>query len=844
MTIEHTAADPRLLPSRPDHVTAVRGARWITAAAIVVGALNYGYALLLTRLLDADSYAVFAAGQGMVQCAATIAVVAVPWVLAQALARAASQAERANAIRFAIVIAVAGGVLCGGIVAAVAAQFAGGVTTLVLAGVTLLIYVTRVTNGWLQGTERMLTLAGVVTAEAVLKLTVGLLLVSALGWGETGALAAFGIAVLPFVVWWPFRGARGADRRWLDITAHRDLWRRALELSSVQGMVALMATVDVVLVALLPAAGAAAASFQASMMMGRAPLFVAGAVSVAFFPALSRRRAGSPLAGNAVRMYLSIALPVTAVCATAPEAVIARVFPSDYTMMSSLLLFAAVSGFALGGINLISTFFQAVNDRTCLRIQAAGLVIFMAALLTGWQLGGVRGLAVGGAFGSVAAMVLLGHRLARAHGFSLVSHLPLVEPVVVVGALFALRSLPVWWLVAAVMCGGLAVVRFVRERAVAPPESPGTAPRRRVVISTFDYTDNKNYHGGGAVVIDKVARRLSEEFDVLILSAAQHGGTQVIDGVRRRYLGVGRAGPRAGQVLFQAALPLMARRIPHDVWLESFSPPFGTSFLPLFTKAPVVGLSHCRSGDLMWRKYRVPAFLVERAGLHLYRHLVVLNEADAADLRRQSPRATVHLIENGVDRRDIAESDFGCGTCIVCLGRIDTEMKGIALLVSAYRQATTDMPLIIAGQGTPAEERKLVELLATTTRDVRWVGYADAAGKHRLLTRCAFMVMPSRQETFGLVALEAMSYGKPVVHFDLPSLQWMSGRGDVAVPHFDVKCFADQIDRLASDEPARRALGRRAYVTAQHYSWDEMTDRYLKLVQQLPVPPTGDCRDC
>ena len=46
------------------------------------------------------------------------------------------------------------------------------------------------------------------------------------------------------------------------------------------------------------------------------------------------------------------------------------------------------------------------------------------------------------------------------------------------------------------------------------------------------------------------------------------------------------------------------------------------------------------------------------------------------------------------------------------------------------------------------------------------------------------MVMPSRFETFGLAALEGMSFGKPVVHFDLPALRWMDG--DVRVPPFDV----------------------------------------------------------
>lgn len=383
--------------------------------------------------------------------------------------------------------------------------------------------------------------------------------------------------------------------------------------------------------------------------------------------------------------------------------------------------------------------------------------------------------------------------------------------------------------------------RFVRPRAGVPHSGPGTVPaRKRVVISTFDDTGNEAYRGGGAVVIDKVARRLSEEFDVTVLTAARRGGTEVRGGLRRRYLPVCWAGPRVGQLLFQAALPVMAWRIPHDTWLESFAPPFSTSFLPLFTRAPVLGISQCRSGELIWEKYRIPAFVVERLGLRFYRDLVVLNEADAVDTRRHSPRSVVHVIENGVDPQIIDDdSEFGSGTYIVCLGRIEVHMKGLELLLAAYEKAAPSLPLLLVGHGTPAEERKLAALLATTDGNVRWVGYAAAARKHRLLADSAFMVMPSRRETFGLVALEGMSYGKPVLHFELPCLRWMSGKGNVGVPPFDVERLADQIDRLSSDARTRQRLGRQAYLASRQYTWERMTGRYLTLVRQLSNSETA-----
>jgi glycosyltransferase involved in cell wall biosynthesis len=84
-----------------------------------------------------------------------------------------------------------------------------------------------------------------------------------------------------------------------------------------------------------------------------------------------------------------------------------------------------------------------------------------------------------------------------------------------------------------------------------------------------------------------------------------------------------------------------------------------------------------------------------------------------------------------------------------------------------------------------------------------------------------------------------MLFGKPVVHFDIPTLRWIDG--DVRVPPFDVSSFARQLRDLAGDEQARRRLGGTAYAAALRFEHEETSDRYLALVDQLlaPEPETG-----
>lgn len=463
-------------PLHQDEATAVHGARWIATAVVLVGALNYAYTLVLTRMLDVSQYASFAAGQGLVVCTAAVAVVTVPWMLAQALARARSDAERGEAVRFAVVTAVLGGVVAAAAVGCVAMGFASTPTALVVAGSTLAIYVTRVSAGWLQGTERLRTLAVLTAVEAALKFGVGLFFVSALGLGEAGALAAFGVAVLPYVFFRP-RGLRDGTRRaWRSVSVDRQLWRRAGGVASLQGVVALLAAVDIVLVAMLPTDRAAAASYQAAVMLGRVPLFLAGAVSIAFLPALSRRRAGDPLTASALRMYLTVALPLTVVAATVPGAVLTKVFPAGYATVSTLMACTATAGLALGALALLVTFAQAVNDYACLRTLLGGLALYVAALVSGWVTGDVLGMAIGGLCGTVAALLLLAVRHARRQGFG-VAERPfgrVVLPLLALAAgLALLRPYPVVWFVAALAVTVVALWRFFGRRRAAPVPAPG-----------------------------------------------------------------------------------------------------------------------------------------------------------------------------------------------------------------------------------------------------------------------------------------------------------------------------------------------------------------------------------
>ena len=160
---------------------------------------------------------------------------------------------------------------------------------------------------------------------------------------------------------------------------------------------------------------------------------------------------------------------------------------------------------------------------------------------------------------------------------------------------------------------------------------------KHVVLSTFDNPNSRHYGGGGADAIFMLARWLSADHDVTVVTAGPRSDAPSRDGLHCRYLPVSWAGPRGGQLLFHLLLPFATRWIRHDLWMESFTPPFSTSFLPLFSRSSVVGIAQNLSGEEMWGRYRIPFFLVERLGLRSYRHVVVLNTSDGTAISKYSP---------------------------------------------------------------------------------------------------------------------------------------------------------------------------------------------------------------
>lgn len=350
--------------------------------------------------------------------------------------------------------------------------------------------------------------------------------------------------------------------------------------------------------------------------------------------------------------------------------------------------------------------------------------------------------------------------------------------------------------------------------------------------------------GGGSVRTHELNRRLAVHHEVTAVAAAYPGATsRVEDGIRWVHLGPGWPGP-VPRLAYFALLGAALRRYRSDVVVEDFGAPFSVGLSPLLTRRPVVASVQWLFAREMRAKYHLPFDLVEGAGIRAYGDFVAVSDWLAAELRRRRPGAVVETIPNGVDPIAFA-TVARKPTHLAFVGRLDIAQKGGDMLVAIAARLRdllgTAMPAIeVVGDGPDRARMESLVRAAGLGELVRFRGRIDGASKFELMAASHAVLMPSRFETFGMVAVEAQASGVPIVAFDVGPLREVAGAGGAClVPPFDVDGFAREAARLVSDTGLRSALGSAGRRWASRYDWDVIAERqeahYVTAVQRFAV---------
>ncbi|MBD5545140.1 MAG: glycosyltransferase family 4 protein [Lachnospiraceae bacterium] len=172
---------------------------------------------------------------------------------------------------------------------------------------------------------------------------------------------------------------------------------------------------------------------------------------------------------------------------------------------------------------------------------------------------------------------------------------------------------------------------------------------------------------------------------------------------------------------------------------------------------------------------------------------------------------------------------------VFAAGRL-TRAKGFDYLLKSWKLLEKDFPewkLCIAGQGE--EEAALLSLKEQLDlKGVEFIGNVEQIEAY--YEKAAFFVLPSRNEGFGMVLIEAMAYENPVVSFSCkagPKDIVTDGKDGFLVKTGDYKSFAARMGRLMENGELRERMGRKAKESTKRFQVEKILDQWEELLGTL-----------
>lgn len=236
-----------------------------------------------------------------------------------------------------------------------------------------------------------------------------------------------------------------------------------------------------------------------------------------------------------------------------------------------------------------------------------------------------------------------------------------------------------------------------------------------------------------------------------------------------------------------------------------------------------------------------------------------LAEKSQLEFLYETNSAKIAVIPPGVDTsrfypipKDEAKEIIGVSPTsrmILFVGRIEP-LKGIDTLIKAisiiqkngYLDCCPHSLAIIGGEPLASPEEMNAEMARLQdmvdslgiNNLVLFLGKQDQKMLPYYYSAAEVVVMPSHYESFGMVALEAMACGTPVVASQVGGLGFLvrDGQTGFVVPGNDVMKMANRLVQLIKDQDLQAKLGKESASYARKYSWQIITEKIIEVYQQ------------
>ena len=365
------------------------------------------------------------------------------------------------------------------------------------------------------------------------------------------------------------------------------------------------------------------------------------------------------------------------------------------------------------------------------------------------------------------------------------------------------------------------------------------AQRKIALVSPYDHA----FHGGVADHINSLAAQFRRWGHTVKIIAPCKSADAIDDA---DFIPMGRAVPIPSggsiarvsfSVWLKPQIRQMLEREAFDVvhFHEPFAGLISKDMLSLIDPAvsTAVGTFHTYEGT---RLYKIGAKRLAMPYFRMLQGRIAVSRPAYDFISRHFP-GDYNIIPNGIQVDDFANArpfrhlkNDGMIN-LLFLSRLE-KRKGLKYLLGAYSRLKWDWPnlrLLVVGGGEPdADSLRIIS--ERNLKDVVFLGRVSDADKFRYYKTADIYCAPATgRESFGIVLLEAMAAGAPIVASGIEGYSSVvaDGREGLLVPPKDDAALADAIARLLADAGLRRRLSAAGMMGVQEYRWERVAWRVL-----------------
>jgi len=221
-------------------------------------------------------------------------------------------------------------------------------------------------------------------------------------------------------------------------------------------------------------------------------------------------------------------------------------------------------------------------------------------------------------------------------------------------------------------------------------------------------------------------------------------------------------------------------------------------------------------------------------------HRIIAVSRASKEFIRRFTRVPVEVIQNGVNvdffdiplSKEEAKEKLGLGERVVLyVGRLEPR-KGVSTLINAMKHV--DGTLLVAGQGSMLPLlRERARLLGVGER-VKFLGVVEYSKLPLLYRASDVFVLPSLSEAFGIVLLEAMASGTPVIGTNVGGIPEIIDGCGLLVPPGNSERLAEAINLVLGNQNVEKRLGRLGRRRVEKvYDWNVVVRRIVALYREV-----------